>query len=207
MSFGPSDPPPFYDLAAPPKDKKIVKRGKRELKEGYVGKAKGMKQVLWERGWYVDGMSSVSTDPKQNIEMVLGGLPDFKNERSALQHTVEKRGHILMLSPKFHPEVAGVGIEYSWGMSKLKFRRELNDEIPRHLHQNIVSSMCRETILTLPRIRRFARRTRDYCRAYLKLENDAAGAESKDRIEKMRKTCKAHRNIIDMEPGFIDKQL
>ena len=94
MSFGPSDPPPFYDLAAPPKDKKIVKRGKRELKEGYVGKAKGMKQVLWERGWYVDGMSSVSTDPKPNIEMVLGGLPDFKNERSALQHTVEKRGHI-----------------------------------------------------------------------------------------------------------------
>ena len=77
MSFGPSDPPPFYDLAAPPKDKKIVKRGKRELKEGYVGKAKGMKQVLWERGWYVDGMSSVSTDPKQNIEMVLGGLPDL----------------------------------------------------------------------------------------------------------------------------------
>ena len=111
-----------------------------------------------------------------------------------------------MLSPKFHPEVAGVGIEYSWGMSKLKLRRELNDEIPRHLHQNIVSSMFRETILTLPRLRRFARRTRDYCRAYLKLENDAAGAESKDRIEKMRKTCKAHRNIIDMEPGFIDKQ-
>lgn len=111
-----------------------------------------------------------------------------------------------MLSPKFHPEVAGVGIEYSWGMSKLKFRRELNDEIPKHLHQNIVASMCRKTILTLPRIRRFARRTRDFCRAYLKLEKDAAGADSKDRIEKMRKTCKAHRNIIDMEPGFIDKQ-
>lgn len=27
-------------------------------KEGYVGKAKGMKQVLWERGWWVNGMSA-----------------------------------------------------------------------------------------------------------------------------------------------------
>lgn len=206
MSFGPTDPPPFYDWEAPPKDKRVQRRGKLEQKEGYVGKAKGIKQVLWERGWYVDGMSATSKDVQMNLELVLGGLPDFKNERTALQHTVEKRGHILVMSPKFHPEVAGVGIEYSWGMSKLKFRRELNDEIPKHLHQNIVASMNRESILTLPRVRRFARRTRDYCRAYLRLQKVPEGAESKDSIERMRKTCKAHRNIIDMEPGFIDKQ-
>ena len=206
MAFGPNDPPPFYDLEAPTKDKTFVRRGKREQKEGYVGKPKGMKQVLWERGWYVDGMSTTSKDPEKNIPMVLGDLPDFKNERSALQHTVEKRGRILLMSSKFHPEVAGVGIEYSWGMPKLKFRRELDDEIPKHLHQNIVSSMCRETILTLRRVRRFARRTRDFCRAYLKLEMAGVAPDSKDCIEKMRKTFKAHRNIIDMEPSFIDRQ-
>ena len=200
MTFGANDPPPFYDWEAPAKD---MGGGK---KEGYVGKAKGMKQVLWERGWYIDKMSTTTKDPKMNLGFVLGSLPDFFNERTALQHTVEARGHILVLSPKFHPEVAGVGIEYSWGMSKLKFRRELNDEIPKNLHNNILTSMNRETILTLPRVRRFARRTRDYCRAYFKLEKDAVGAESKDRIEQMRKSCKAHRNIIDMEPGFIDKQ-
>ena len=92
-------------------------------------------------------------------------MPDFKIEKPALQHTVEGRGHLLLLSPKFYPEVAGVGIEYSWGMSKFKFRREINDEVPEHLHKNIVVSMCRETILTLRRVRRFARRRRDYCRA------------------------------------------
>ena len=64
--------------------------------------------------------------------------------------------------------------------------------------------MCRETVLALSRIRRFACRTRDYCRAFLRLEKDAVSNESRDSIEKMRKTCKAHRNIIDMEPGFID---
>eukprot|EP00904_Undaria_pinnatifida_P002323 jgi/Undpi1/12091/HiC_scaffold_4.g01789.m1 len=30
--------------------------------------------------------------------------------------------------------------------------------------------------------------------------------ESKDMIEKIKKKCKAHRNILDMEPGYIDKQ-
>ena len=135
-------------------------------------------------------MPTTARDPEKNIEQVLGGLPDFKNGRTALQHTVEKRGHILVLSPKFHPEVAGVGIEFSWGMSKLKFRRGINDEVPKNLHRNILASVCRETILTLSRIRRFARRTRDYCRAYLRLEKDADGTESRDSIEKCAKPAK-----------------
>ena len=208
MSFGPDDPPPFYDWEAPARDQRTrTRRGNREqVKRGYVGEAKGSKQVLWERGWYVEGMSATAKDPEKNIEHVLSCLPDFKNERTALQHRVEKRGHILVLSPKFHPEVAGVGIEYSWGMSKLKFRREINDEVAKNLHANILRCFCRKTILTLARVRRFARRTRDYCRAYLELEKSPGGAESKDSIEKMRKACKAHRNIIDMEPGFIDTQ-
>lgn len=99
-----------------------------------------------------------------------------------------------------------MGIEYSWGMSKLKFRREINDDVPKNLHSNMVKSMCRKTILTLPRVRRFARRTRDFCRSYLALEKGGP-IESNDQIEKMRRVSKAHRNIIDMEPGLMDKQL
>ena len=53
--------------------------------------------------------------------------------------------------------------------------------------------------------RRFAQRTRDYGRAYLALET-GGDIESKDMIGKMNKTCKAHRNIFDMEPGSFDKQ-
>ena len=52
---------------------------------------------------------------------------------------------------------------------------------------------------------RLLRRTRDYCRAYLALEK-GGDIESKDMIKKM-KIFKANRNILDMEPGFIDKQL
>ncbi|CAN0529472.1 unnamed protein product [Ectocarpus sp. 12 AP-2014] len=58
---------------------------------------------------------------EMHVEKVLQALPDFKNERTALQHLVESRGHILLLSPKCHPEVAGVGIEYSWGFPSRNF--------------------------------------------------------------------------------------
>lgn len=209
MAFEEGAPPPFYACEALPhtSQKKKNSRGKEVVThEAYVGKAKGMRQVLWERGLFVEGMSASADAPaEKRMDEIISSLPDFKNEKSALQHTVEGRGHILLLSPKYHPEVAGVGIEYSWGMSKLKFRREINDEVPKHLHDNIVKSMCRERILTLGRLRRFARRSRDYCRAYVAHENGGA-IESKDKIEQMRKIAKAHRNIIDMEPGFIDKQ-
>ena len=54
------------------------------LREGYDGKAQERKQVLWERGWFVDGMSTAATAaPEMNIDMVLGNLPDVKNERPA----------------------------------------------------------------------------------------------------------------------------
>ena len=167
MSFAEDAPPPFYDWEAPAKDTRVQKaKGKTGVKEGYVGKAKGVKQVHWERGWYVYGMSTITKNAETNISRVLSNLPDVRNERTALQHTVESRGHILVLPPKFHPEVAGVGIEYSWGMSKLEYRRELNDEVPKHLNSNIVASMSPETILTFSRARRIERRTRDYCRGY-----------------------------------------
>ena len=110
-----------------------------------------------------------------------------------------------MLSPKFHPAIAGVGIEYSWGMSKLKFRREIKDEVAEHLHAIMEASMCRAMILKLGRVRRFARRTRNYCRAYYALEN-VRPIQSTEKVEKMRQVFNAHRNTIDMEPRFIDLQ-
>ena len=144
--FAVGTPPPFYDWGAPRTDTTVAPKNKAEQKtsngggsgvsqdggatsepkkvmEEYEGKAKGEKQYLWERAWWKDGMSvAVGVADDKNIEKVMQAMPDFKTERTALQHVVESRGHIL-LSPKCHPEVAGVGIEYSWGFSKQKFRR------------------------------------------------------------------------------------
>lgn len=81
----------------------------------YVEKAKGKKQVLYERGLWRTGMVEQvdDDDPKgrdQSVSMnhVLGNCPDFRDETSALQTLVESRGHILVMSPKGHCELAGL---------------------------------------------------------------------------------------------------
>lgn len=94
------DPPPFYKPDLQPAD--------------YVGLAKGKKQVLYERGLWKAGMVEKvdEDDPKgrdksMSMDDVLSSCPDFHNETSALQTLVESRGHILVMSPKGHCELAG----------------------------------------------------------------------------------------------------
>jgi len=49
-----------------------------------------------------------------------------------LEELVHSRGHILLMSPKGHPELAGKGVEYAWGAAKLLFRKinDLDIDIP-----------------------------------------------------------------------------
>lgn len=55
-------------------------------------------------------------------------------------------------------------------------------------------------------VRRFARRSRDYRRVYLALEEDQY-IESKVLIEKMREKSKTDRNMSDTGPSFIESQI
>ena len=65
-----------------------------------------------------------------------------------------------MTSPKGHPELAGVGIEYNWGGRKLRFRRD-NDCVPKKHSKNAKASF---TVLTLSLVRKYARKARSYPR-------------------------------------------
>ena len=104
-------------------------------------------------------------DPNLDAPRVLSQCEDFLNEKGALQEIVESRGHILILSPKCHPELASCGIEYSWGKSKQYFRRKANDMVAANLHSNIVKSI-QLNVLPVERIWKFERRSRDYRRMY-----------------------------------------
>ena len=126
---------------------------------------------------------------------------------------VESRGHILVVSPKCHPALAGVDIEYAGGEAIVEFRRRINDEDPKSLRANMLKALSTETVLDLGRLRRFARRTRDY-RVYALLGNTGAdleklkqqhgGAEGFKLIAKTVAKCKAHRNIVDLEVMFLN---
>ena len=64
--------------------------------------------------------------PEMSASHVLGNCEDFREEIGAMQDLVQSYGHIVLFSPKGHPELAGAGIEFDWGVSKKDFRRNNN---------------------------------------------------------------------------------
>mmetsp|Transcript_14417 Transcript_14417/g.38266 ORF Transcript_14417/g.38266 Transcript_14417/m.38266 type:complete len:201 (-) Transcript_14417:231-833(-) len=169
-----------------------------------------MRQIAWERGWHkppsegkmhgrkVDEEDG-SEDPSFSLPHVLSNCWDFSHEKTALQEYVESRGHILRMCVKGHPEMAGVGIEYSWGKAKQKFRRDVNDRKPGRLHRNIVKCFSREPkFLPLGRIRKYARRTRCYRRAYR--DGKSSNLVS---LEKLVQQYKQHRSAEVFDRKFV----
>eukprot|EP01031_Cornospumella_fuschlensis_P026587 gene26587-32132_t len=116
--------------------------------EGYVGKPKGIYQVLAERGLYVKGMRDSESeadkiqkrlegkallDPNFDASATLDRCTDFATEIAALEDRLKSRGHLLLISPKCHPALAGCGIEYTWGKAKMTYRGEGKDDISQGL--------------------------------------------------------------------------
>ena len=130
---------------------------------------------------------------------------DFANEPTALQHLLAERGHLLVMTPKAHPELAGKGIEYSWGKAKRDFRQH-NDCVAANLHANVEEAF---KSLDLPRVWRFARRTREWARAYARQhgvcgyeDGDARLEEGFASVDKFVKECRTHRCVLDQEYAF-----
>jgi hypothetical protein len=185
---GSPDPPPFYRPLLSPAE--------------YVGKSKGMKQALWERGLLVDGMvekiaeDDLERDQSKSMQHVLSQCEDFRKEVTALQEIFRRRGHILVMTPKGHCELAGEGIEYCWGRMKKYFRKNNRCDM-RRFNELILQSMAREN-LSLRTTRKFIRRARTYKMVY-------AGGVAREYvdIENMIKQRKSHRNALDFAGKFL----
>jgi hypothetical protein len=122
------------------------------VKEGWLGKPKGLFQILWERGWidegnikkyvkdtrkeWLDGDGNLKQDEATmsnyktySLQYLLSECEDFKNERSFMEqlcHDLSARHGVsisILTSPKYHCEVAGDGIENGWGHAKKTYRR------------------------------------------------------------------------------------
>ena len=214
FEFQEGDPPPWYDLQAERYDRPYTQQEEDELRHkyrknpalfekrklegiiGYIGKPKGLKQILWERGLYVEGMKCHQTDTENmkkvmdgkeglpehlDMKRVLAKQPDFLAEKCAIQQLIEDRGHIFLKSPVCHPELAGHGIEYCWGYASTIFRR-INDGTASNFESNVANSLSAEH-LTLERVWKYARRTRDYMRMYQKLSQKLVdNPELKDQL-------------------------
>jgi hypothetical protein len=215
MVFKDTDLPPFNEPTVPKYDKEITAQQKTEYKArklaedpnkqfsqedfiipGYVGKPKGMAQVLLERGLYTPGMT------KDQAKAALSKCGDFKNEMSALETFLVDRGHLLLISPKCHPELAGCGIEYMFGKIKWTFRRHTNDTVAANLSNNVYQAIT--MVSNVERCWRFQRTTRTYRRMYFDLhQNNYVGADSYEGLEEMVKKYTTHRNIGEICHNYI----
>ena len=159
-----------------------------KIKEGWVGKSKGMKQVLYERGFLdlanihlysKDGPkdeNNKTIDDDFSLKHLMAGCTDFVEEETLLQQKARQVGENLGVSvvvdrtPKGHPELAGEGIEYTWANSKIFLRRvpigkrKTVDQF--HKQVKLALSTSKGANLNKNKICKFAARARDFIAAY-----------------------------------------
>ena len=182
-------------------------QGKCSTPSDRKGQPKGTRQLLWERGWISQDMTIPTADGEKKItaplsQNKLSVLPDYLIEESIFEEEVRKRGHVAILSPPCHPELAGNGIEWTWGFTKKHYRQSnLKHGKTKGFDKFVerVLASLKNTpdgnYLPLQRIYRFGRRSRDYGRVYEGKEPFA----SKLDIERIRKVVKSHRSAYDGE--------
>jgi DNA-binding transcriptional regulator YhcF (GntR family) len=206
------------------------------INEGWMGKPKGMLQVLWERGFIDPAIELSKVEgfytndgkkdafgnliPGTSLRKMMSSLIDFINEETLLQYHGKTLGVTVDRSPKCHPEVAGEGIEYSWGCAKGKYRRlPIADKRKKDNFRNSVREcLDRTNVLTIDRQRMFSKRARQYMLAYNSIEESkekrklGGAAESNDDklemsaylVEKIIKRYKSHRGATDFDSAYID---
>ena len=135
---------------------------------------------------------------------------DFKEEKSVLlqelsNKSIDNHQKIeLLVSPKYHCELAGEGVEYAWGMMKRYFRSlSLDKKNTKGKFKKVV----RETVVgcvSKKNMELFSARCRRYMMAYSCLNNNNDKL-TYAMIERFVKVSKTHRNIGDQEKGFLQK--
>lgn len=187
---------------------------------GWVGKPKGLLQVCWERGLIDENKSYTRLGikdpfgnhlPGTNLDELLGSCDDFQNEISALGHHAAQLGVRVILTPKCHAELAGEGIEYTWGCAKGNYRNlTLSKKKGKENFRTSVKNCMSEEVLSLERIRKFARRARQYIVAYHAIDQHGdCEVEEKARkcgpvaLEGLIKKFKTHRCALDFDHKFI----
>ena len=104
-------------------------------------------------------------------EMITSTI-DFQNKETLLQYYGYLLGVAVDMTPKCHPEIAGEGIQYSWGAAKLYYRRLriIEKRSNEKFRKSVKKSTDRNTILTTVRQRKFSKRARQYMLAYQAIE-------------------------------------
>ena len=207
-----------------------------EVIPGWLGKSKGLLQILWERGW-IDPSENINNyvkykrkhwlDQNGNIlpqfksdakkfllTNLLSECLDFKYKKSAMQKLAEElskrhqRKIELLISPKYHCELAGEGIEYGWGLFKKYYRR--TEHVDKKGRQKFTSCVkkCLEKV-TVEHIRRFSSRARRYMLTYSLLDSpeslEGHGLSYREIEQYVNKKMKVRHSTANQGSAYIAK--
>jgi hypothetical protein len=194
-------------------------------KKGWIGQPKGLMQVLWERGWIDENnihkytMDIAKDDDGDDLEgaenwslkYLMASCLDFAEEMTALQHVGHALGVSVVITPKFHAEMAGEGIEYSWGVSKSVYRKmPLDSKKGKSSFKALVKECTSRDVLRTETVRKLSRRARSYICAYYVLHqrklnncNDNMPTLTLPLINRLMKEFKTHRAAVDFDAGFV----
>ena len=146
----------------------------------------------------------------------MGLCADFVNEEGMLQTVGRELGVTVLLTPKCHAEIAGEGIEYLWACAKGAYRSlPLNPKKKKENFKASVRYALSNEVITVPRIRRFARRAHQYLIAYHALDSGQLSTEMQDdclkygpvAVSKLIQSFKTHRCAMDFDFKFVMNEL
>ena len=192
-----------------------IQETKARIVEGWENKAKGLLQVLWERGFideskvdkytlkgYQDVLGSVQND--FSLKSLMSNCLDFEEEETLLQSMGREMGVLVDRTPKCHCELAGEGIEYAWGCAKNSYCRvSLSGKRGKESFRSVVRECISENVLTKTRIRHFSRRARQYICAYFMIWTQTIeGREQQQQVEGALGAAMTHSSA---DPVSIEK--
>ena len=103
----------------------------------------------------------------------MASCTNFIEEDTLLQNTLKRCGVLVIRTPKCHAELAGEGIEYTWGFSKNIYRRILYAmKRTKQGFLECVQRVLSRDIITTMHVRKFARKARRYTCAYCIIDNN-----------------------------------
>lgn len=157
----------------------------------FPGQAKGIRQVLIERGLWrprllLECKNNCTLEGDCCARAILSSEQDFKLQRGRIQEEVEGRGHICLFYPKFHCELNF--IEPYWGAAK-RYSRNNCDYSFDGLRKTVPASLASVPRNTIRRFYGQCLRTMEAYRSGLKY-----GTE-----EFTQRVYKSHRRIEDKD--------
>ncbi|CAK5263642.1 unnamed protein product [Mycena citricolor] len=166
-----------------------------------AGKAKGMKAVLQERGLWNPSLKMRCKDSCLTksccAHSVLTHEPDFQQQRSLVQETIENARHLCIILPKYHCELNF--IEFFWGAVK-RYLRDNCDYSFDTLRANMPKAL--ESV-KLSTIRKWEHRTFRWLEAY------SVGLDAKDAQKRVKEFSshryKSHRRVPESLAAQFDE--